>query len=75
MERTLEEAYAAYEAEIGVKLTPGQKELIKEDMIYEEQVDLNEESIRANAELFRKNVACFASFSSPTKRKSETLMG
>ncbi len=56
MERTLEEAYAAYEAEIGVKLTPGQKELIKEDMIYEEQVDLNEERIRANAELFRKNV-------------------
>lgn len=56
MERNLEEAYAAYEAEIGVKLTPGQKELIKEDMIYEEQVDLDEERIRANAELFRKNV-------------------
>lgn len=56
MERTLEEAYAAYEAEIGVKLTPGQKELIKEDMIYEEQVDLDEGRIRENAELFRKNV-------------------
>lgn len=56
MERTLKEAYAAYEAEIGVKLTPGQKELLKEDMIYEEQVDLDENRIRENAELFRKNV-------------------
>lgn len=56
MERTLEEAYAAYEAEIGVKLTPRQKQLLKEDMIYEEQVDLDETRIRENAKLFRKNV-------------------
>ena len=56
MERTLEQAYAAYEAEIGVKLTPRQKQLLKEDMIYEEQVDLDETRIRENAKLFRKNV-------------------
>ena len=56
MERTLEEAYAAYEAEIGVELTPGQKKLMEEDMIFEGQVDLDEERIRRNAELFRKNV-------------------
>ena len=46
MERTLEEAFVAYKAEIGVKLTPEQKKMLEEDMIFEEQVDLDEDRIK-----------------------------